>query len=212
MDKALAMKIYNVMSKTKALQKATVVGKGTKGEYKAVGEAEVLNEIKPLLLAEKLIIIPVDGDIEEKVDSVIQYSKDATRIITQLKVKFMIVDAETGESIEIVGFGNGADSQDKGSGKAFTYAYKTALSKTFMLFSGEDTDNHHSDDIGGGEEPEAKVTTQSLIDMAKKKGFSVDDLLKKHEKEHKKISEVKFIKADIKKAYYEALSKLPDKE
>jgi len=207
MDQKLAMKIYNIMSQTKALQKGTIVGKGTKGEYKAVGEAEVLNELKPLLLKEKLIVLPIDGDIEEKVDSVIQYSKDATRIITQLKVKFLIIDAETGESVEIVGFGNGADTQDKGSGKAFTYAYKTALSKSFMLFSGEDTDNHHSDSISEETQGEAprKVTTKQLIDMAIRKGYDEEYLCKKA-----KTDQVKFIKADIKIKYYDALSKLPD--
>ena len=54
MDSKLAMKIYNVMCATEGLEKDTVVGKGTKGEYKAVGEAAVLNSIKPLLKKEKL--------------------------------------------------------------------------------------------------------------------------------------------------------------
>ena len=31
--------------------------------------------------------------------------------------------------------------------KAMTYAYKALIQKTFCLFSGEDTDNTHSDDI-----------------------------------------------------------------
>jgi len=207
MDKMLAMKIYNVMNESISLEKNTTVGQGTKGEYKAVGEKEVLNAIKPLLKKYKLIILPVDGTIEEKVDSVMQYSKDATRIITQLKVKFLIIDAETGESVEIVGFGNGADTQDKGSGKAFTYAYKTALSKSFMLFSGEDTDNHHSDSISEETQGEAprKVTTKQLIDMAIRKGYDEEYLCKKA-----KTDQVKFIKADIKIKYYDALSKLPD--
>ena len=50
MDQKLAMKIYQVMSETVALEKDTVVGKDTKGEYRAVGEAAVLNMIKPLLI------------------------------------------------------------------------------------------------------------------------------------------------------------------
>lgn len=205
MDAKLAMKIYNVMSETVGLEKDTVVGKGTKGEYKAVGEAAVLNMIKPLLVKHKLIIIPVDGEITENVNNVIAYGKESSRIITQLKTFYKIIDAETGESTTIVGFGNGADSQDKGSGKAFTYAYKTALSKTFMLFSGEDTDNHHSDEIG--EPKEEKITTQQLVDMAIKKGYDEEYLKKKAN-----VTEVKFIKQDVKKAYYEKLSKLPDKE
>jgi hypothetical protein len=151
-------KIYNVMNESEGLEKNLSVGTGS-NSYKAVGEAEVLNMLKPLFKKNKLIIFPVDGDISETNSSwESEYNgkkETKTRNVTQLRVKFKIVDVETGESEIITGFGNGADSQDKGSGKAFTYAFKTALSKTFMLFSGEDTDNTHSDDIGGYAPPKA---------------------------------------------------------
>ncbi len=208
MDKLLAMKIYNVMCATEALEKKTVVGKGTKGEYAAVGEKEVLNMVKPLFKKEKLIILPVDGEITEHVDKTIAYNKEGTRSITQLKVYYDIIDAETGESTRIVGFGNGADSQDKGSGKAFTYSFKTALQKSLMMFSGEDTDNTHSDEITEkqhGEQPR-KVTTKELTDMAHKKGYNEEQLCKKYN-----VSEVKFIKAEIKLEAYDKFSALPDK-
>jgi hypothetical protein len=144
-------KIYNVMNESEGLEKDLVVGTGA-SSYKAVGEKEVLNMLKPLFKKHKLIVFPVDGDISETNaawESEYNGKKETkTRNVTQLKAKFKIVDIETGESECLMGFGNGADSQDKGSGKAFTYAFKTMLSKTFMLFSGEDTDNEHSDDIG----------------------------------------------------------------
>jgi hypothetical protein len=151
-------KIYSVMNESAGLEKDLTVGSGA-SSYKAVGEKEVLNMLKPLFKKHKLIVFPVDGDISET-NSVweAEYNgkKDTkTRNVTQIKVKFKIVDVETGESETLIGFGNGADSQDKGSGKAFTYAFKTMLSKTFMLFSGEDTDNTHSDDIGGYTPPKA---------------------------------------------------------
>lgn len=155
---SLYEKIYNVMNESEGLEKNLSVGTGS-SSYKAVGEAEVLNMLKPLFKKNKLIIFPVDGDISETNSSwESEYNgkkETKTRNVTQLRVKFKIVDVETGESEIITGFGNGADSQDKGSGKAFTYAFKTALSKTFMLFSGEDTDNTHSDDIGGYAPPKA---------------------------------------------------------
>lgn len=155
---SLYEKIYNVMNESEGLEKNLSVGTGS-NSYKAVGEAEVLNMLKPLFKKNKLIIFPADGDISETNSSwESEYNgkkETKTRNVTQLRVKFKIVDVETGESEIITGFGNGADSQDKGSGKAFTYAFKTALSKTFMLFSGEDTDNTHSDDIGGYKPPKA---------------------------------------------------------
>lgn len=148
---SLYEKIFNVMNESEGLEKNLSVGTGT-SSYKAIGEAEVLNMLKPLFKRHKLIVFPVDGTITEQnstFDS--EYNGKVTvktRNVTQIKVNFKIVDIESGESEILVGFGNGADSQDKGSGKSFTYAYKTMLSKTFMLFSGEDTDNDHSDDIG----------------------------------------------------------------
>lgn len=139
------------MSESEGLEKDLVVGTG-QSSYKAVGEKEVLNMLKPLFKKHRLVVFPISGIMTEENSAVeTSYKGEVTtkvRNVTQLTVQFKIVDIDTGESEILVGFGNGADSQDKGSGKAFTYAFKTMLSKTFMLFSGEDTDNTHSDDIG----------------------------------------------------------------
>lgn len=154
---SLYEKIYNVMNESAGLEKDLVVGTGA-SSYKAVGEKEVLNMLKPLFKKHKLIVFPVGGDISETNftwESEYNGKRETkTRNVTQLKANFKIVDVETGESEILIGFGNGADSQDKGSGKAFTYAFKTMLNKTFMLFSGEDTDNEHSDDIGNSQKPQ----------------------------------------------------------
>lgn len=168
---SLYEKIYNVMVATQGLEKKLEVGKGT-NSYKAVGEAEVLNMLKPLFKEYKLIIFPIDGELTEtnanwehtSSYNNVEKTETKTRNVTQLKVKFKIVDIESGESEILCGFGNGADSQDKGSGKAFTYAFKTMLSKSFMLFSGEDTDNTHSDDIY---KPQTKPTQIKTIDTVK---------------------------------------------
>jgi len=210
MDSKLAMKIYNVMCATEAIETTTTVGKGTKGEYKAVGEKDVLNMVKPLFKKEKLIIMPVEGDITEHVDRTIAYAKEGTRSITQLKVYFDITDVETGESTRIVGFGNGADSQDKGSGKAFTYALKTALQKSFLMFSGEDTDNTHSDEITEstqGEKPR-KVTQYEIINIGKQKGYESEKLYKKIGVKNE--DGIKYMKADRKIEVYDKLTALTD--
>lgn len=187
-------KIYDVMCGTATLEKDLSVGTGS-NSYRAVGEKTVLNMLKPLFKEHKLIIYPKDGEMSES--NTIwesEYKGNKTpklRSVTQLKVKYVIVDIETDESIEIVGFGNGADPQDKGSGKAFTYAFKAALSKTFMMFSGEDTDNTHSDDIGGNK-PTTTVKTVSeaqlkrLWAIGKSKGYTVKQITDSITKNYKK--------------------------
>lgn len=143
---SLYEKIFKVMESTKGLDKNMTVGTGN-SSYKAISEATVLGEIKPLLKANRLVLIPIKAEMTEVVNTYETSRGTTTRCMTQLTEYWKIVDIDTGESEIVVGVGNGADSQDKGSGKASTYAYKNMLSKLFMLFSGEDTDNTHSDDI-----------------------------------------------------------------
>lgn len=131
----LYQKIFNVMNNSKSLEKDMNVA----GQYNAVSEKVMLNVVKPLLKENGLIIIPISAEVSEE--------PKGNKSITQVRVSYKIIDIKTGENEILVGIGNGADTQDKGAGKAFTYAYKAMLSKTFMLFSGEDTDNQHSDEI-----------------------------------------------------------------
>lgn len=149
---SLYSKMFNVMNDSEAIEKNMEVGTG-KNSYKAVSEASILNMIKPLFKKYQLIIFPIAGDIKDHCMTWDKTDYDGKtsqtlRAMTELKVTYRILDIESGEFQDVVGFGNGADSQDKGAGKAFTYSLKNVLSKTFMLFSGEDTDNEHSDDIG----------------------------------------------------------------
>jgi hypothetical protein len=199
---SLYEKIYSIMNESMGLEKDLLVGKGDSA-YRAVGEKEVLNMLKPLFKKYKLIVFPICGDISEQ-NSIFDTSYDGkvttkSRNVTQIKVNFKIVDIESGESEMLVGFGNGADSQDKGSGKAFTYAFKTMLSKTFMLFSGEDTDNEHSDDIGRAQQSKPATTvnnapshtsvtstsqtgTQHVLGFGKYKGKTFDEIALTDEK------------------------------
>jgi hypothetical protein len=193
-------KMYQIMCESESLKKDMQVGEtGKSYSYKAISEATVLNLIKPLFKTHKLIIFPVGVDINEL----------DTRKMTQLKTKWKLVDIESGEFELLEAPGNGADSQDKGSGKAWTYAYKAVLQKTFMLFSGEDTDNTHSDEIGKSEEEPKKITTQMLLDIAKTKNIFEGGLIARYKKDTgKTISEVKFIPQDYKTKYYNAIKEL----
>ena len=178
------MNIYEkwqaMMDETGAIEKDTEVGYGN-NKYRAVGEAAVLNMVKPLLKKYKLIVFPVDVKAKEMVDNVITAKGEATRAVTQVVVTWQIVDTESGEKMEMVTVGNGADSQDKGTGKAMTYAYKVLFQKSLMLFSGEDTDNTHSDEITA--KTESKRVSKDDVQivktlMSKIPGSNVESLCK----------------------------------
>lgn len=215
MDAKLAMKIWHVMDESESIEKDLTVGKGN-SKYSAVSEAAVLNAVKPSLKKHKLIIVPIDVTVSEVVSNYTvtdTYNGNAdvkkTRLITQLVTKWKIIDAETGEFEILAAPGNGADPQDKGSGKAWTYSYKCLLQKTFCLFSGEDTDNTHSSDIGSNSKPaqeENKVTTamlQAAIDASDKDTKYVLDHY--NENEGKSVRDIKFISQPRKQYYYKKL-------
>lgn len=135
------------MVESEGLEKNMTVGAGTNSSYKAISESAVLNNIKPLLKKHGLVLFPVEVNIVEDFKEFQGKYGDTQRFMSTLHCKYKIVDIETGEFELLESVGYGADSQDKGSGKAMTYAYKALIQKTFCLFSGEDTDNDHSEDL-----------------------------------------------------------------
>lgn len=58
--------------------------------------------------------------------------------ITEVTTLHTFVDAETGEKLEVKGYGQGKDSTDKGGPKAITSSVKYAITKNFLIPTGDD--------------------------------------------------------------------------
>lgn len=177
---SLYKKMHDVMCETEAIEKSVTVG-DKQNAYKAVGEADVLNVIKPLFKKHGLIIIQHEVSVLDRFDTFTTKYGESSRLMTQVHTKFKIVDVETGEFDFIEAIGNGVDTQDKASGKAQTYALKVGLQKTFLLFSGEDTDNAHSDTI-------TKEMTRSKAEPDKKKLNELVDAFNAMDSERQKAA------------------------
>ncbi|MES1922924.1 hypothetical protein MHBO_004454 [Bonamia ostreae] len=125
--------------------------------------------------------------------------------MTSLVTTWKVVDVDSGESIEIESPGNGADTQDKGAGKAFTYAYKNAIQKMFMLFSGEDTDNDHSDKLDNAG---TQVSVTMLKEAINNVGTDEQTILDSYCDKYKKTcTELKFMSQEGKQYYYNRMTK-----
>ncbi|MPU17310.1 hypothetical protein FGL68_19615 [Acinetobacter baumannii] len=128
MSKAqLYQKMSAVMQKVDYLQKDDRVEFGNT-KYNAITEEKVTSTVREALIEQGLVIFPFEQS----------HSKEGN--LTTVDVKYKIVDTETGEYEVIVSSGTGADTQDKGVGKAMTYAYKYLLLRTFAIPTGEDPD------------------------------------------------------------------------
>jgi len=71
--------------------------------------------------------------------SVTKHKQDGNRSEASILLTFVNVDNPE-DRIEVYGYGHGIDNQDKGPGKAVSYAVKMLLLKTFLLETG-DRDN-----------------------------------------------------------------------
>ena len=144
------MNIYQKMAAVTAelqtVAKNLNVETGKGKSYKAVSERDIIDAVKPLEIAHGIYSYPCERQILESqtLETETQYGPKTTffsRIMT--KYRFVNVEDPT-DYIETVTFAEGIDSQDKGSGKAMTYADKYALMKAYKISTGDDPDQNAS--------------------------------------------------------------------
>jgi hypothetical protein len=153
----LAKAVNAVMNEVKGIDKSLVVGSGAMS-YKGVPDQEVKKVIGQAMQKHGLVMLPVA--IEPSVhtsewEETTNYGvKRKQSVFTEVRTKYLLLHT-SGESIEVCGYGHGVDSQDKGAGKATTYALKYALLYMFMVPTGkiDDADTTHSEEIAT---PQAK--------------------------------------------------------
>lgn len=149
--KNIAKAIIKVMKAVKGMEKNSHVGSGNYA-YNGTKDQDVKEVFNEELSKAGLCILPIDIDESTNVDRwEEEYNgnkKQKQSIFTKTKVKYLLLH-DSGESIELCGYGHGVDNQDKGAGKATTYALKNCLLYTFLTPVGkiDDTDTTHSEEM-----------------------------------------------------------------
>ena len=145
--KTVYEKILAVMSTVNYLNKDGFVETGKGKGYKALTDEKVLAAVRPALVAAGLVILPVKMEQQRTDEQVKAYDGSTkTNRITDVSVTYRIINVEDPKDfVEVVSSGTGVDTQDKGIGKAMTYAKKYAILNSFLIPSGEDTDQISSD-------------------------------------------------------------------
>ena len=162
--KELSQAILYVMNDINGVAKNMTVWAWTSSAYKWVSDKDVKEKIRESMIQFWLTILPTDIESKIQVDrweEVDTYSKSIPKdmkskqsVFTEVKTKYILMHTSW-ESIEIAGYWQGVDTQDKGAGKATTYALKNTLLNMFLIPTWVDTDNTHSDEL---EVPKSKVT------------------------------------------------------
>ena len=145
--KTVYEKILAVMSAVNYLNKDGFVETGKGKGYKALTDEKVLAAVRPALVAAGLVILPVKMEQQRTDEQVKAYDGSTkTNRITDVSVTYRIINVSNPDDfVEVVSSGTGVDTQDKGIGKAMTYAKKYAILNSFLIPSGEDTDQISSD-------------------------------------------------------------------
>lgn len=128
-------KMLEVMKAIEYLNKDDHV-KYRETDYRAMSEEKVTSTVRKEFVRLGIVVFPIEQTV----------SKDGN--ITTTNTKYKMVNVEDPMDYEILASsGQGADTQDKGVGKAMTYSFKYMLLRAFAIPTGEDPDKVSSDQL-----------------------------------------------------------------
>lgn len=180
-------KMLNITNEISTVNKNLTVGEG-KSAYKAVGEADILNAVKELEFKYRVYSYPINREVlESTMYTTTNNYGEKNNIFSRIKTTYRFVNIDkTEEYIETITFAEGIDTQDKGSGKAMTYADKYALMKSYKIITGEDPDQNPSETGYKKKKTStinnkiSEVESKSIYALMIRKGFDVVQALEKN--------------------------------
>lgn len=148
----------NIHQRMHAVMKSIAyVQKGDKtvnGQYRFVTHDAVTAKVRGALIEHGILSLV----------TVERHTQDGNRTEADVRVEFVNVDDPT-DRVTIHSFGYGIDPQDKGPGKAVSYAVKYAYLKAFALETGDDPEKDSIDHAPAGE-PTSQEINDALMLLA----------------------------------------------
>lgn len=182
-------KLSAITAEMQTVAKNLQVQQTKTSSYKAVSERDILDAVKPLEEKYGIYSYPANREILEShlLESENEWNGKTTKkttFMTRIKTVYRFVNVEKPEEyIETTTFAEGIDSQDKGSGKAMTYADKYALMKAYKISTGDDPDQTASEDNhyskATAPKPKKQPTPrEKLIAKLHEKGIVIEEYAK----------------------------------
>jgi ERF superfamily len=136
----LAARLLAVMGEVPYIQKG---GKTQSGpSFKYVKHDDVVALVRPALVKHGVGFMTGIDESSVNCTQVGETKSGAARYKTTLVLRLTFMNVDDPSDAYSVSFpGEGVDTDDKGSGKALSYALKNGLLKTFMIEAGDEADN-----------------------------------------------------------------------
>jgi len=137
------------------------------GGYRFASHDAVVGALRAAIVENGLVIVP----------SIHEHGQDGNR--TWMLVEVRVVNAQCPEdSAAVYTLGFGVDSQDKGPGKAMSYATKMALLKMFCLPTGEDIEDFDAPHLTRQSPPEDSERAIKCLGYWEQHGVSNNEVFR----------------------------------
>ena len=184
-SKNIFQRLSAITQELSTVAKKLEVGVG-KSQYKAVGEADVLREVKPLEAKYGVYSYPFSrqiiesGTIEnEKIDYQTKEKIVQKSLFERIETIYRFVNVDNpAEYVDITTYGDGIDTQDKSVGKAMTYGDKYALMKAYKIITGDDPDAKPSEALKSLQTKPAKPVSEETITKCNKLNIDLNNVAK----------------------------------
>lgn len=133
--KSLVRKLAEVMGEVERVAKS---GRNEFHRYDYATEADIVASVRGAMAARHLMLVP---DVEDIQWGKVERKNGSPDRLATLRVRFTVLDGDSGESHSFTVLGEGQDPGDKATYKALTGATKYALLKLFLIPTGDDPEN-----------------------------------------------------------------------
>ena len=142
-------KMLKITEEIQTVAKNLNVQVNQKSSYKAVGEKDILDAVKPIECKYGVYSYPLKREVIETAvleTSSGDYTKKQLFMRLEITYRFVNVDKPE-EFVDITSYGDGIDTGDKAPGKSMTYGDKYALMKAYKISTGDDPDQNASEQL-----------------------------------------------------------------
>lgn len=191
-------RLAQVMSEVTYIQKERKDGV----PYTIVPHDAVTSKVRPALLSAGVIYYPTRCE----------HAQNGNRAECSMTVRFANIDNPE-DCIDVQTFGYGVDSQDKGPGKAMSYAVKYALLKALGLETGDDADHdsidHDTKDPATKDTENAATRDRIKAAIQSKNDAQSLEALWKHQKTEEAVRGLHpAMQAELQKAYSDRMGEV----